>query len=315
MKLKHIVGYNNYIIIFVIIFIIYIIYRLVKLYINYKKLQISLKISSHNNLFCKKFERPCDIVINNNLNIPANINNKYDIKIAKLCIDLISRIIAIYLPPKIGNLYIHPKMTLLETLIYPDEQYPVMGYISKDDNNNMWIVFRGSLDKIDITQDLIYKQTDLINSSTNKSKIMCHQGFINVYNTFKKQIFVSVNKYNPNKIILTGHSLGAGIATVTAYHLGLINRNVYVYTFASPKVGNIEFADEMNKISKCFFRIVNLSDLIPTLPIAVMPNMKDKNNPFIYMHTGKMIFFDQNWKSIENNHMIYNYRTYIDSLL
>ena len=43
--------------------------------------------------------------------------------------------------------------------------------------------------------------------------------------------------------------------------------------------------------------------------------MNDTNNPFIYKHTGIAIEFDQNWKSIENNHMIYNYRNYINTLL
>jgi triacylglycerol lipase len=298
-----------YIILFVILFIIY---KLLNLYIKYKTFQTSFKISSQNNLFCTKFEQPCDIIINDILNVPTNINNVYNVQISRFCIDLISRILAIYLPPKIGSLNVHPNMTLLETLIYPDKKYPVMGYVSKDNNNNIWIVFRGSLDKIDITQDFIYKQTDLIVPFSN-SKIMCHQGFINVYNTFQKQIIDSVNKNNPNKIIITGHSLGAGIATIAAYHLSTINKNVYVYTFASPRVGNIEFANYINKNTKCFYRIVNLSDLIPTLPISVMPNMNDVNQPFIYMHSGKMIFFDQNWKSIENNHMIYNYRHYIDS--
>jgi triacylglycerol lipase len=310
MKLKY-----KYLIILLFFIIVYIIYKLLNLYIKYKTFQTSLKISFRNNLFCTKFEPPCDITINDKLYVPINISEKYDVNIARFCIDLISRIIAIYLPPKIGRLHIHPKMTLLETLIYPDKEYPVMGYISKDDDNNIWIVIRGSLDKIDITQDFIYKQTNLVVPFSNNSKIMCHQGFINVYNTFQKQIIDSVNKYNPNKIIITGHSLGAGIATVAAYHLGLMNKNVYVYTFASPRVGNIEFANYINKITKCFYRIVNLSDLIPTLPISVMPNMINVKNPFIYMHSGKMIVFDQNWKSIENNHMIYNYRYYIDSLL
>ena len=315
MNLIYLTKYKyKYIIIILFFIILYTIYKLLNLYIKYKKFQTSFKISSQNKLFCTKFEPPCDIIINDNLSVPTNINSSYNVNISKFCIDLISRIIAIYLPPNIGSLHVHPKMTLLETLIYPDKQYPIMGYVSKDNNNNIWIVFRGSLDKIDITQDFIYKQTNLIVPFSNNSKIMCHQGFINVYNTFQKQIIDTINKINPNKIIITGHSLGAGIATVAAYHLGLMNKNVYVYTFASPRVGNIEFANYINKTTQCFYRIVNLSDLIPTLPISVMPNMTSVNNPFIYMHAGKMIDFDQNWKSIENNHMIYNYRHYIETL-
>jgi hypothetical protein len=308
--IEYIKKYDIKIIFFIIFFIfLYVIYKILNLYIKYKKLQNSLKIATKNNLFCTKFESPCDITLNNQLIIP-NINITFDKNIAKLCIDMISRIIAIYLPPKTENLILYPNMILLETLIYPDKEYPIMGYITKH-SNNIWITFRGSLDKIDITQDFIYKQTDLVVPFHTNPDILCHQGFMNVYNIFQKQIIETVNKHNPDKIIITGHSLGAGIGTIAAYHLGLLNKNVYVYTFASPKVGNIKFANHVNKVTKCFYRIVNLSDIVPTLPLAVMPNMVDKNKPFIYMHTGKMISFDQNWMSIENNHMIYNYRNFI----
>ena len=57
---------------------------------------------------------------------------------------------------------------------------------------------------------------------------------------------------------------------------------------------------------------MNKSDLIPTLPLSVMPNKINYNMPFIYSHSGKEIAFDQNWESLENNHMIYNYRYFIN---
>jgi len=300
-----------FILIFFIILLI-IVYKLIKLFVEYKKLKSALKYSAQNNLFCTKFTPPCDITINNNLLVPTNITPQYDPYISRFCIDLISRIIAIYLPPKLQTLQVHPQLKLLKVLIYSPGKYPIMGYVSQDANNNMWIVYRGSLDKADIKQDFIYKQTDLIVPFTHNENIRCHQGFMNVYRTFREQIINEVKKVNPNKIIITGHSLGSGLATITSYELGRMGYNVYTYTLASPRAGNIDFSNEVTAITKCFYRIVNLSDLVPTLPIAVMPNMTNTSKPFIYKHAGKVIEFDQNWKSIENNHMIYNYRHYIE---
>lgn len=293
---------------------LYVFYKLVYLIIKYKTLKKSFGVSAKNNLFCTKFTPPCDIIINNNLSIPTSFSNNFNPYTARYCIDLISRIIAIYLPPTLKQLYLPPNLHLLAILPYEGE-YTIMGYIAIDNNKNIWIVFRGSLDKTDMREDMIYKQTDLIVPFTHDNNIKCHQGFINVYSSFREKITNIINTENPKNIIITGHSLGSGLATLASYELGSMGYNIYTYTFASPRVGNIHFANEVNRVTKAFYRVVNLSDIVPTIPIAVMPNMNDTNNPFIYKHTGIAIEFDQNWKSIENNHMIYNYRNYINTLL
>ena len=69
MKLKY-----KYLIILLFFIIVYIIYKLLNLYIKYKTFQTSLKISFRNNLFCTKFEPPCDITINDKLYVPINIS-------------------------------------------------------------------------------------------------------------------------------------------------------------------------------------------------------------------------------------------------
>ena len=120
---------------------------------------------------------------------------------------------------------------------------------------------------------------------------------------------------NAINIMLTGHSLGSGVATVASYDIAkhYTNSKVFVYAFASPRVGNIKFAKSVNLATYSFYRVVNIADIIPTLPLSVMPNKNDNRNPYIYYHCGKEISFDQNWKSLKNNHMIYNYRNFIES--
>lgn len=55
-------------------------------------------------------------------------------------------------------------------------------------------------------------------------------------------------------------------------------RIINFYTFASPSVGNIHFAEEVKRVTKGFYRIVNLSDVVPTLPITAMPNMNNTSD-------------------------------------
>ena len=79
---------------------------------------------------------------------------------------------------------------------------------------------------------------------------------------------------NSSKIFITGHSLGAGLATLAALHIAKIaenkkiNPSIQLYTFASPRVGDEKFAshfDNFNKLES--FRIINSEDLIQSVPL------------------------------------------------
>jgi hypothetical protein len=76
-------------------------------------------------------------------------------------------------------------------------------------------------------------------------------------------------------IYITGHSLGAGVATVFAARL-LASRTPYklaLYTFGSPRVGNDEFARALNQqfagASSPIVRYHHDGDPVPTLPPAI----------------------------------------------
>lgn len=69
--------------------------------------------------------------------------------------------------------------------------------------------------------------------------------------------------------IISGHSLGAAVAMVCAYHIESLypGKVKCVYAFASPMVGNQSFVDSYNAILlEKTFRICNTNDPIPYLP-------------------------------------------------
>jgi len=67
---------------------------------------------------------------------------------------------------------------------------------------------------------------------------------------------------------VVGHSLGAALATLFVMENDLKRRFdiVSLCTFASPRVGNMEFVQRFNKLPLDSWRIVNTSDVVPKLP-------------------------------------------------
>lgn len=87
-----------------------------------------------------------------------------------------------------------------------------------------------------------------------------------------REVIFSICK--DKKIFYAGHSLGAGLATVVATKLG----GAGLYTFGSPRVGNIKFA-LYSDISINHFRYVNQGDLFAAMPPPI----------FGWRHFGKVI--------------------------
>lgn len=97
-----------------------------------------------------------------------------------------------------------------------------------------------------------------------------HTGIYDAYHSLKDEIFSHLESGKP--LIITGHSKGGPMSTYAAYdainHYGLEVHKVI--TFASPRPGDREFANEYNAIlaSKGLFqtRYENDLDVVPLLP-------------------------------------------------
>jgi hypothetical protein len=71
-------------------------------------------------------------------------------------------------------------------------------------------------------------------------------------------------------IAVTGHSLGAALATLYVLDNALTERihNPLIYTFASPRVGGSTFAGAFNALGLTSWRIDNLPDFVPYVPLG-----------------------------------------------
>lgn len=149
-------------------------------------------------------------------------------------------------------------------------------YVLEDDENVI-VVCRGTEVKqiADVKADLSISKTD-----ARVGKI--HIGF----NHYVDKIWPGIlargvdAKKNGKMLWLTGHSLGAAMATLMAYRFAtydLAATPEALFTYGSPRVGNRKFVNFFNTLPFEHHRWVNDGDIVTKIPFA----------PFFY-HCGTM---------------------------
>jgi triacylglycerol lipase len=111
-----------------------------------------------------------------------------------------------------------------------------------------------------------------------------HPGFRSAVDEIMPGLRNALDRLAGQPLWLTGHSLGAALATVAATDLDQAGVKVQgLYTFGSPRVGSADFARDF--AVPCF-RVVNDDDVVPHLPLNIAPAD--------YQHVKPPIFIDSN---------------------
>ncbi|MEO8150464.1 MAG: lipase family protein [Bacteroidia bacterium] len=163
---------------------------------------------------------------------------------------------------------------------FEDKGSDTQGFVAcKDDY--LVICFRGTSSITDAGVDAWISKTTAYGGI---GKV--HRGFQNALESVWSQVIKKVDKNT--KVFVTGHSLGAALATLAAHRLSLEKYSVAgVYTYGSPRVGNSEFKksyDELLK-SKTFLHINN-TDIVPTVPPEILG----------FVHPGTVRMFNKDHK-------------------
>jgi predicted lipase len=130
------------------------------------------------------------------------------------------------------------------------------------------VSFRGTSDSRDLLADL---NVDLVSTSICSS-CKVHAGFNAEWNDRLSTVVTAVNTAKAQqpsfKLVITGHSLGAAVATIAgAYFRGVLNYPCDIYTYGSPRVGNDYFVNFVSGTDLGHtYRITHLDDPIPQLP-------------------------------------------------
>jgi hypothetical protein len=111
-----------------------------------------------------------------------------------------------------------------------------------------------------------------------------HKGFRQAYESVEADIEKSVAKLEGIPLYITGHSLGAALATLATQRLeqnhAIRDLIAACYTFGSPRVGNTEFDREFKSV---VYRVVNTTDIVTVIPLLLMG----------YIHIGDIRFLER----------------------
>ena len=155
----------------------------------------------------------------------------------------------------------------LEYIIENNGAKALVGY--NNELSNIFVAFRGSENILNWIDNI---QVRKINPYDN-NKVKVEKGFYKAYQYLKPQLLSKIKilkyKYKTNMVFLTGHSLGAAIATLFSYDILTNNLDYYLnylITFGSPRVGNKFFVESFKNYKFNSYRITHNDDIVPHLP-------------------------------------------------
>ncbi|XVE74113.1 hypothetical protein DITRI_Ditri11bG0173000 [Diplodiscus trichospermus] len=183
------------------------------------------------------------------------------------------------------------------------------------------IAFRGTATCMEWLENLRATLTSLPDDMANVGRKSCgamvESGFLSLYtsgtatcpslqNMVREEVRRVLDMYGdePLSLTITGHSLGAALATLAAQDINSNFGNapmVTVISFGGPRVGNQSFRHQLEKIGTKILRIVNSDDLITKVPGIVIDNNDIANKQDV------KVAGLPNWvqKRVENTQLVY----------
>lgn len=184
----------------------------------------------------------------------------YDRNEAEICVILSAK--AYCNKEKYESMLVDVKNFQLKTILY-DKSTDMEGYIGTT-NDKIYIVFRGSSSVLNWIEDSQVLKTKY----PYCSECYVHNGFYKTVLNLKNVTLSSIaeiqkqQKVHFDKIIVTGHSYGAAVATLMALELN----GAEIYNYGQPRIGNEHFAKYVNEKFPNYWRFTHDKDMVPHLP-------------------------------------------------
>ena len=176
------------------------------------------------------------------------------------------------------------------------------GFAAQAGNGDTVLGLRGTVTYADDLQDARVDQT-AYRLVTGYGAV--HAGFYEIYRALSPQIVsILAGLANVDRFFFAGHSLGSGLSSLAVPDVitnsvlkPTASRPLLHYNFASPRVGDPQFAYMMNGNGVPTFRVVNTEDIVPDAPPSVIGTT-------LYKHIGTPVDFTAQYGSYDDNHSL-----------
>ncbi|MFD1176631.1 lipase family protein [Paenibacillus puldeungensis] len=168
------------------------------------------------------------------------------------------------------------------------------------------IAFRGTSSAPNWVSDIIASQ---MRFKYLKEHVQTHRGFTNIYTSTRGGILSTLAELGADKALyITGHSLGAALATLCAIDVAANTAfgSPTLFNYGSPRVGNPEFSKAFSKHVPNSYRIANPLDIVTHAPppIYKLPK-REKKYYYSHVKTRSVLTFQNG--AIGLNHVISSY--------
>mmetsp|Transcript_23824 Transcript_23824/g.62385 ORF Transcript_23824/g.62385 Transcript_23824/m.62385 type:complete len:309 (-) Transcript_23824:402-1328(-) len=199
------------------------------------------------------------------------------------------------------------------TAVLTNKTSDTHGFVAVDDAaKTLYVAFRGTADLRNWITDLdaITKANVTLplcgGSDGVAARVLVHSGFYYGFEALRMQMNTALRALATTgradyKVVVTGHSLGAALATLAGVALVCDDRfnsqPLVVYNFGSPRIGNdalyelveVALSDQLR-----ILRHTHWQDPVPHLPLEMMG----------YHHVAREYFLGEYWAPPQGNHSV-----------
>ena len=153
-------------------------------------------------------------------------------------------------------------------MVYRNWQADDAEFIEEDDSTALLIADGSSLivahRGTQITSVTDWRNNLDLETLCGKVRLKGHAGLLAAWRAVFPWLWLRITHHKPQTVYVTGHSLGAPQAVLTAFALSREGLNVRgVYTFGSPRCFTHGSARRINRELSCHYRLTSGNDLVP----------------------------------------------------
>ena len=164
------------------------------------------------------------------------------------------------------------------------------------------MAFRGTEDTRQLIDELLETVTtpsqDFLNG---KVQAYFKTAFEDLWQCMEPIVKALLSKNPSHQVWVTGHSLGAALASLASVWLAYYNiaarQNVILHTFGSPRVGDYKNALQHDQLVNNSWSVVKFDDIAPHLQLLILPAIKCSPH-----HHGAEMFYSEKAISVHSAH-------------